>query len=55
MFEILDLQVTGVPVAGIPAFSGKTEPCSACEAYRPAPRLDGSLVVDPEIHRMSGK
>ena len=24
--------------------------CPKCEAYRPDPALDGSLVVDPEIH-----
>jgi YD repeat-containing protein len=40
-------------LAGIPVMrvAGMSEAgCETCAAFRPAPRLDGSLLVDPEIH-----
>ena len=51
MVKVLDVERLGIPVVALPGAGGEMPrgSCAACETYRPDPRPDGSLLVDPEI------
>jgi len=50
MLAIIDAEKLGIPVLELPKAAGAEEGCARCQAFSPAPGLDGKLAVDPEIH-----
>ncbi len=50
MIRTIDPKQLGIPTLVLPSGFGEAPACRRCVEFSPGPRLDGTLLVDPEIH-----
>ncbi len=50
MIRTIDPNQLGIPTLVLPPGFGEVPACRRCVEFSPGPRLDGTLLVDPEIH-----